>query len=328
MEEWEQPRFRSKQLYEWLHGHHVGSYEEMTNLPKVLRERLEVEFPLVESVLLDKRVSQDLSRKYLFQLQDGAVVETVGIPTVDDDGMISRLTVCVSTQAGCAMACAFCATGHEGLTRNLASNEIVDQVHAVQADFGCRVSNVVAMGQGEPFLNYDSVLAAMRKLNEPGGLNIGARHITLSTCGIIDGIDALAAEPEQFTLAVSLHSAVQPIRDSLMPKVKRYPLPALKEALQRYVERTHRRVTLECLLIEDVNDSDDDLEALQDFCSGLMCHVNLLPMNPIDGDMRGAPLERLRRWKASLEDHHIETTIRASRGSDIAGACGQLKNER
>ena len=150
-------------------------------------------------------------------------METVGIPTVDDDGMISRLTVCVSTQAGCAMACAFCATGHEGLTRNLASNEIVDQVHAVQADFGCRVSNVVAMGQGEPFLNYDSVLAAMRKLNEPGGLNIGARHITLSTCGIIDGIDALAAEPEQFTLAVSLHSAVQPIRDSLMPKVKRYP---------------------------------------------------------------------------------------------------------
>lgn len=328
MEELGQPAFRAKQLYEWLHGHHATSYDQMTNLPKGLRERLEATHPLAGPSIADLQVSRDGTRKYVLEMPDGVRVEAVGIPTFDEEGGLSRLTVCVSTQAGCPMGCAFCATGHEGLARSLSSDEIVDQVHLVQDDFGCRVSNVVAMGQGEPFLNYDETLAAMRKLNEKGGLNIGARHITVSTCGIIEGIDALALEPEQFTLAVSLHAATQSVRDALMPQAKRYPLPALKEALQRYVERTHRRVTLECLLIQDVNDSDDDLQALIGFCHGLMCHVNLLPMNPVDSyGMRPASAQRLREWRDELERQRIEATIRVSHGSDIAGACGQLKNK-
>lgn len=323
-----QPAFRAKQLYEWLHAHHAESYDQMTNLPKALRESLAETHPLAALSVADRQVSCDGTRKYVLEMPDGVRVETVGILTVDAAGELERLTVCVSTQAGCPMRCAFCATGHEGLARSLSSNEIVDQVHLVQSDFDCRVSNVVAMGQGEPFLNYDEVLAALRKLNEKGGLNIGARHITVSTCGIIEGVDALSQEPEQFTLAVSLHSAVQHVRDALMPQAKRYPLPELKSALQRYVERTHRRVTLECLLIEDVNDSDEDLRALVEFCQGLMCHVNLLPMNQVDScGMRPAPPQRLREWRDELEQRHIEATIRVSHGSDIAGACGQLKNK-
>lgn len=323
-----QPAFRAKQLYEWLHAHHADSYDQMTNLPKSLRERLEEEHPLQGPSVVDLQVSRDSTRKYVLEMADGVRVETVGIPTYDDAGDVSRLTVCVSTQAGCPMQCTFCATGHEGLARSLSSDEIVDQVHRVQDDFGHRVSNVVAMGQGEPFLNYDATLAALRKLNEESGLNIGARHITLSTCGIIDGIDALSLEPEQFTLAISLHSAVQAVRDALMPKAQRYPLPALKEALQRYVERTHRRVSLEYLLIKDVNDSDEDLQAVVEFCRGLMCHVNLLPLNAVDGNgMQPASAQRLREWRDELERQHIGATIRVSHGSDIAGACGQLKNK-
>ncbi len=327
MADWGQPAFRSKQLYEWLHTHHVGTYDQMTNLPKALRQKLEQEYPLAGLALADQQVSRDGTRKYVFTLADGVQVETVGIPSDPRDEEAGRLTVCVSTQAGCPMQCAFCATGHEGLSRSLASDEIVDQVHAVQSDFGRRVSNVVAMGQGEPFLNYDATLAAMRKLNEKQGLNIGARHIAVSTCGLIDGIERLATEPEQFTLAVSLHSAVQPIRDALMPKVASQPLGMLRETLLRYVDTTGRRVTLEHLLIKDVNDSDDDLAALIDFCRGMICHVNLLPMNPVPGtSLDGAPQQRLKEWRDVLEARHIDASIRVSHGSDIAGACGQLKN--
>lgn len=327
MADWGQPAFRSKQLYEWLHTHHVGAYDQMTNLPKSLRQKLEQEYPLAGLALADQQVSRDGTRKYVFTLADGVQVETVGIPSDPRDEEAGRLTVCVSTQAGCPMQCAFCATGHEGLSRSLASDEIVDQVHAVQSDFGRRVSNVVAMGQGEPFLNYDATLAAMRKLNEKQGLNIGARHIAVSTCGLIDGIKRLAAEPEQFTLAVSLHSAVQPIRDALMPKVASQPLGMLRETLLRYVDTTGRRVTLEHLLIKDVNDSNDDLAALIDFCRGMICHVNLLPMNPVPGtSLDGASQQRLKEWRDVLEARHIDASIRLSHGSDIAGACGQLKN--
>ena len=302
MADWGQPAFRSKQLYEWLHTHHVGAYDQMTNLPKSLRQKLEQEYPLAGLALADQQVSRDGTRKYVFTLADGVQVETVGIPSDPRDEEAGRLTVCVSTQAGCPMQCAFCATGHEGLSRSLASDEIVDQVHAVQSDFGRRVSNVVAMGQGEPFLNYDATLAAMRKLNEKQGLNIGARHIAVSTCGLIDGIER-------------------------QPKVDSQPLGMLRETLLRYVDTTGRRVTLEHLLIKDVNDSDDDLAALIDFCRGMICHVNLLPMNPVPGtSLDGASQQRLKEWRDVLEARHIDASIRVSHGSDIAGACGQLKN--
>ena len=321
-----QPAFRGKQLYEWLHSHHVSTYDEMTNLPKGLRQQLSERFPLASWEVADRQVSKDGTRKYVLSLPDGTQVETVGIPSRTEEAQ--RLTVCASTQAGCPMACSFCATGREGLTRSLTSDEIVDQVHVVQEDFGSRVSNVVAMGQGEPFLNYDATLAAFRKLNEKQGLNIGARHMTLSTCGLIDGINRLSMEPEQFTLAVSLHSAVQLTRDALMPKVASQPLPELRESLLRYIEKTGRRVTLEYLLIEDINDSPRDLEALIDFCHGMICHVNLLPMNHVEGyGFKGASSKALQDWNDELNRRHVNATVRVSHGSDIAGACGQLKNK-
>ena len=226
------------------------------------------------------------------------------------------------------MACQFCATGREGLARNLTAAEIISQVALVQEDFQERVSNVVVMGQGEPFLNYDEVLTALRILNSRDDFNIGARHITLSTCGIIDGIDRLSQEPEQFTLAVSLHSALQEKRDQLMPKVAKQPLSNLKKAVERYTQSTNRRVSFEYLLIKDVNDSEEDLQALLDFCDGLLCHVNLLPVNTVEGSpLQAASPATAKHWVETLTHHGVETSFRKSRGADIDGACGQLKNK-
>lgn len=225
------------------------------------------------------------------------------------------------------MACAFCATGREGLTRNLQAGEIVRQIATVQKDFEARVSNVVVMGQGEPFLNYDEVLSALRMVNSTDDLHIGARHITISTCGIISGIERLSDEPEQFTLAISLHSAVQSTRDELMPKVSQQPLPLLKTALKNYTQKTGRRVSLEYLLIKNVNDSEEQLLALLDLCRGLLCHINLLPMNPVEGaPFQPAAEKTVRHWMRTLEAEGVEISMRKSRGSDIDGACGQLKN--
>lgn len=199
IEAWGFPRFRAKQVHEWIHRHHCTSFDAMSNVPAPLRQRLAQEYPLEEFSLVDRQVSSDGTRKYVFKLSDGCLVETVGMPTHRQDGVIERLSVCVSSQVGCPMACAFCATGREGLTRNLQAGEIVQQIVAVQKDFETRVSNVVVMGQGEPFLNYDEVLSALRMVNSTDDLHIGARHITISTCGIISGIERLSDEPEQFT---------------------------------------------------------------------------------------------------------------------------------
>ena len=250
------------------------------------------------------------------------------MPVYHRDGSLDRLSVCVSSQVGCPMACQFCATGREGLTRNLTAAEIIAQVALVQEDFQERVSNVVVMGQGEPFLNYDEVLTALRILNSRDDFNIGARHITLSTCGIIDGIDRLSQEPEQFTLAVSLHSALQNKRDRLMPKVAKQPLSDLKKAVERYTQSTNRRVSFEYLLIKGVNDSEEDLQALLDFCYGLLCHVNLLPVNTVEGSpLQAASPATAKHWVETLIHYGVETSFRKSRGADIDGACGQLKNK-
>ena len=199
----------------WVYGRGASSYDQMTDLPAGLRESLAGRLALPVPTVVDRQVSADGTRKYLLELADGSTVETVGLPAGD------RLTVCFSTQAGCAMGCAFCATGQSGLTRDLGPGEMVDQVRVVADDFGARVTNAVAMGQGEPFANYDATLGALRLMNSPDGLGIGARHLTVSTCGLASAITRFATEPEQFTLAVSLHSARQPTRDRLMPGVKR-----------------------------------------------------------------------------------------------------------
>lgn len=318
-----QPSFRAKQIAQWLYVHRARSYDEMTNLPASLRAVLSERFPLYTPRVVERRISADGTRKYVIEYEDGVRAETVAIPSSAGD----RLTVCFSTQAGCAMGCTFCATGKEGLSRSLLPGEIADQVLIAQEDMGRRVSNVVGMGQGEPFLNYDNTLAALHILNDKKGLAIGARHISVSTCGILSGINRLSNEPEQFTLAVSLHAARQSVRDGLMPKVSRYDLRALKAALQSYVAKTNRRVTLEYIMIQGVNDTQEDLEALCAFCSGLLCHVNLIPMNAINAmPFQPSRPATVSQWLSAIQSRGTEATLRDSRGSDIAGACGQLKN--
>lgn len=328
VQSWGYPRFRAKQIHDWIHRHHCSTYDEMSNLPQTLRSQLAERFPLRSFRQFDRQISADGTRKYLFALQDGCLVETVGMPAYRSDGVIERLTVCVSSQVGCPMKCAFCATGKEGFTRDLCTSELVQQVVCVQNDFESRVSNIVIMGQGEPFLNYDELIEALHIMNSADDLNIAARRITVSTCGILAGIRRFALEPEQFTLAVSLHAAVQATRDELMPQVSHQPLNNLRAELTHYIEKTRRRVTFEYLLIRDVNDSEKHLRALIEFCSGLLCHVNLLPVNPVEGSpYQPSPDHTVNHWIRNLESHRIETSMRKSRGADIGGACGQLKHQ-
>lgn len=318
-----QPAFRAKQLNEWIHDKNVCSFDEMTNLPAALREKLSERFSFNVPVELVKQVSKDGSRKYLLQFSDGVSVETVGMPNRN------KLAVCISSQAGCAMGCAFCATGLAGLSRSLTAREMVDQVLHVARDFGERVTSVVFMGQGEPFANFDATVQALRILNDPVGLAIGARHLTVSTCGVIPGIRRFAELPEQFTLAISLHSAIQGTRNQLMPGVKKYTLLRLHEAIQLYVEKTGRRPTYEFAMIDGINDTNPEMQALVDFCAGTLCHVNLIQLNNIpDSPFRPSPIEKVESLQRRLTMHGVETTIRNSRGSDIDAACGQLKQRR
>ena len=326
-----QPRFRAKQLVDWLYKKSVSSYGEMSNLPKAMREQLEERYPFFKPVIVDRQVSNDGTRKYVLEYFDGARVEAVGIPSTEKKQRrdeAKHLTVCFSTQAGCAMGCAFCATGHEGLTRNLSSAEMVCQINAVQEDFGYRVTNLVSMGQGEPFQNYEATLDALRFANSKNGLEIGARHITVSTCGILSGIQKLGNEPEQFTLAVSLHSAIQETRNELMPRCANIPLTKLKECLAAYNAASGRRVSLEYLLIDGVTDTPQSLEALKAFCDGLLCHVNLLNVNEVVGSPYHPTSPKVQQdWVRELKRAGKEATVRNSRGADIDGACGQLKNK-
>ncbi|MBM6687757.1 23S rRNA (adenine(2503)-C(2))-methyltransferase RlmN [Collinsella tanakaei] len=315
-----QPAFRAKQICEWVFTKHVSSFEEMTNIPKKLREQLSEHFSFRLPEELVKQVSRDGSRKYLLEFSDGTSVETVGMPSKN------KLAVCVSTQAGCGMGCAFCATGFNGLTRSLSAQEIVDQVRHVAMDFDERVTSVVFMGQGEPFANFDATVEALRMLNDPDGYAIGARHLTVSTCGVIPGIKRFSELPEQFTLAISLHSAVQSTRNKLMPGVKKYTLPRLHEAIQAYVEKTGRRPTYEFAMIDGINDTNPEMEALIDFCRGTLCHVNLIQLNDTPGSLlKPSPMKKVETLQKRLQMHGVEATIRNSRGNDIDAACGQLK---
>ena len=312
--------YRVKQVEEWLARPEVTSFDAMSNVPKALRQALALRYSLVGARMADRQVSADGTRKYLVEFNDGACVECVGMPSG------SRLSVCVSTQAGCAMGCAFCATGRNGFMRNLTAREIVDQVGVARRDMGVRVTSVVFMGQGEPFANYDATLAALRILNAPGPETIGARHLTVSTCGVINGIRRFSKVPEQFTLAVSLHSAVQATRNMLMPAMRKYPLPRLYEAVVDYAERTGRRPTYEYAAIDGVNDTNAQIEALVEFCRGTLCHVNVIRLNPSgDSPLRPSPESRVRTIEKRLQRAGVEATIRESRGADIDAACGMLR---
>lgn len=317
---WGQPKFRAKQIEEWVWEKNAQSFDEMTNLPKSLRERLASECSLGGVREIASQTSVDGSKKYLLEFSDGIAAECVGMPTKN------RLAVCVSSQAGCAMGCSFCATGANGLSRSLTSAEIYEQVMHVRDDFNTRVTSVVLMGQGEPFMNYDNVLAALRRLNSPDGAGIGARHLTVSTCGVIPMILRFANEPEQFTLAVSLHSAVQKTRNMLMPGVQKYSLIHLYDAMGEYVDKTGRRPTYEYALIRGVNDTEEELTYLCDFCRDTLAHVNIIQLNAVKGSKyQPAPLARAEEFVRRLESVGVEATIRNSRGADIDAACGQLK---
>lgn len=315
------PAFRAKQIEDWLWHYNLGSFDDMTNISKALRAQLAKQFYLYAPRAINKQVSQDGSRKYLLLLEDGISVECVGMPNGD------KLSVCVSSQAGCAMGCVFCATGKAGLRRNLFADEIYQQALFIRDDFdGMRISNIVLMGQGEPLTNYTQALRALRLFNNPLGLGIGARHLTLSTCGIIPNIAKFAQEEEQFTLAVSLHSAVQKTRDYLMPGVKKFSLVNLYNMMQTYVQKTKRRPSYEYALIKGVNDTPEELQALCDFCRGTLCHVNLIQLNEIDDSpFKPTSEKRAQEFVRALNACGVEATIRVSRGQDIDAACGQLQ---
>jgi len=321
LSEWGQPSYRARQVWEWLYQKLVTSFEQMTNLPQDLRSRLDDKFVFSHlSPVVEQCSSDGNTHKVLFGLPDGAQIESV-LMNYD-----KRCTICISTQAGCGMGCSFCATGQGGLQRNLTSGEIVEQVLYFAHS---SISNVVFMGMGEPFANYDNLMQAARRLNDPEGFNLGARRMTVSSVGLIPGIERLAGEDFQINLAVSLHAATDELRDRLVPINKRYPLRELMRAVRAYIERTHRRVSFEWALIESVNDTPEQARALADLLRGLLCHVNLIPLNPTAGFAGAASTrERIDAFVSILERADVPVTLRLRRGIDIQAGCGQLKQRK
>ncbi len=321
---WGEPRFRAKQVWDWVYDKRVTTFDTMRNLPSTLRERLATETRIGAMTLAAEQTSRDGTVKRLYRLDDGQLIETV-LMEYDDD----RRTACISTQAGCAMGCVFCATGQMGFARHLTAAEIFGQAALFAGDLearGERLSNVVLMGMGEPFHNYDASLAAIHMLMQR--LGIGARHITVSTVGLVPQIRKFADEGLQVKLAVSLHAATDAERAALLPVNKRYPLVELIGACHEYVQKAGRRMTFEWTAISGQNDTPEQAHALGKLLRGLKCHVNIIPLNPTVG-YAGDPSAMLRigDFIEILEDYGITATIRIRRGIDIAAGCGQLKSD-
>lgn len=321
--EWGQPRFRARQLWTWMYERGAASFGEMTDLPVALRERLSAEATLGVLALDAEQESADGTRKRLYRLPDGQLIESVLMPYAD-----GRRTACISSQAGCAMGCAFCATGQMGFARHLTAAEIFEQAQRFSAELraqGERLSNVVLMGMGEPFHNYDATLDAVRRLM--GDLDIGARHITVSTVGLVPRIRRFAEEGLQVKLAISLHATTDAARSATMPINRRHSIAELMEACRFYGERTGRRVTFEWALVAGQNDTVEEAERLGQLLRGLRCHVNLIPLNPTPG-FGGAPSSpaQVQAFVDTLAAHNIPATVRVRRGIDIDAGCGQLKS--
>lgn len=320
---WGEPAFRARQIWQGLYKNLYESPEQFSSLPKSLREKMaaSLAFGGLEAALkLDSSDGQ--TRKTLFKLKDGRLIEAV-LMRYD-----KRRTLCISTQVGCAMGCTFCATGQMGFTRHLSSGEIVAQVlyyARLLAAEDSTVTNVVVMGMGEPFHNYDNTMEALDRLNDAEGYNFGARRFTLSTSGLVPAIRQFASEKRQFNLAVSLHAAQDELRESMMPVNKRYKVEELVQACREYVAQTGRRITFEWALIDGVNDSPEVAAQLARLLKGLLCHVNAIPLNPTTG-YKGRPTDpqRAQAFKAVLEQAGIPCTIRMRRGIDIQAGCGQL----
>ncbi len=314
--------FRAKQLYDWMHVRLAESYGQMSDLPLSLRERLERDFPLLTLTAVKKQVSAlDGTRKYLFALPDGNLVESVWMQYRHGN------SVCISSQAGCRMGCAFCASTLDGLARDLMPSEMLEQIYAIQRDTKERVDNVVVMGTGEPLDNYENLLVFLRMLTDEHGLHISQRSVTVSTCGLVPQICALAKEKLQITLALSLHAATDEKRCALMPVAKRYSIRELMDACRIYHKETGRRITFEYSLIGGVNDSGEDAALLSILARNTGSHVNLIPVNPVkERPFVRSDRERIEAFKNKLEKTGINVTIRREMGRDIDGACGQLRH--
>ncbi len=324
LEERGEPSFRVEQVANWVFEKRAVRFEAMTTLPEALRTSMAADFSLTPLEAAATARSEDGTVKHLWATPGGERVESVLIPTDD------RLTLCLSSQAGCALACRFCATGSMGLHGQLSAGEIVaqyrDAARFAERETGRAITNVVYMGQGEPFANADAVFRSLEVLHE--GFGLGARRITVSTVGLVPGILALSERPEQFGLAVSLHAPVSEIRAELMPVERRYPLPELMDAIRTYQERTGRRVSIEYTMIAGVNDSDELAARLAERLEDLTCFVNLIPWNPIpDREWEPSSKERIVGFARTLHRHGISAAVREPRGRDIAAACGQLRLE-
>ena len=313
----DEPSFRIRQVWDGLY-HRVLRPPEMTDLPFGLRTKLDVALPPALSLLDERSSDADQTTKWSFSLRDGSVIETVLMHYP------GRTTVCVSSQAGCAMACSFCATGQAGFRRHLTSGEILEQVAAaIRAARPRRLSNIVFMGMGEPLANFNNLWPAIERIHD--GFGLGARSMTVSTVGIIPGIRRLTAAPLPVGLAVSLHAATEELRNELVPINRRYPISALMEACADYRRETGRRVSFEWAMIDGVNDGDDQATNLARLATSVRAHVNLIPLNPTPGyPVQGTPLERIEAFRSLLERNGANVTIRSTRGSDIDAACGQL----
>jgi 23S rRNA (adenine2503-C2)-methyltransferase len=314
--------YRAEQIFKWLYVEKVKTFDEMTNLSLELRKKLEENYTMCNYNILKKQESKDGTIKYLFDVLDGNAIETVLM------SYHHGYSICVSSQIGCKMGCKFCASTGINFIRNLSSGEIVEQILAVEQDTGVRISNVVFMGIGEPLDNYENVVTAIRTINNPKGLNIGARHISVSTSGVVPKIYKLAEENIQCTLSISLHATNNEKRSAMMPVNNTYPVEELIQACKDYIEKTNRRISFEYALAKDNNDNLDDAKELVKLLKGMLCHVNLIPINKIEnGQFDKSSNENIMKFRDYLNDHGIVATIRRELGSDIDAACGQLRRK-
>ena len=314
--------FRAEQIFSWIYKEQVKSFDEMTNLSLSLREKLKEEYTLCNYNIIRKQESSDGTKKYLFDVLDGNAIETVLMEYHHGK------TICVSSQIGCKMGCKFCASTGIPFVRSLSSGEIVEQIIAVEQDMGDRISNIVFMGIGEPLDNYENVIKAIRIINHPKGLNIGARHISVSTSGLVPKIYDLAKENIPCTLSISLHASNNEKRSAMMPVNNAYPVEELIKACKDYITTTNRRISFEYALAKDNNDNLEDAKELIKLLKGMLCHVNLIPINKIEnGKFTKSTNENIIKFRDYLNEHGIVATIRRELGSDIDAACGQLRRK-
>jgi len=318
-----EPSYKAKQIYEWIHQKNLTSFDDMTNISKKTRDALKNTFEFTNISILERFDSkQDETKKYLLLLEDNNIVETVFLKYKYGN------TLCISSQVGCKMGCVFCASTKKGFIRNLTVAEMLNQIYLVQKNTGERISNIVIMGTGEPLENYDNLLKFFNIINDEKGQNISLRKITMSTCGVVPKIYELADLDLQITLAISLHVANQKKREEMLPIARKYNLDELKRACEYYINKTNKRITFEYILINEINDTYEDAMNLCNYLKGMLCNINLIPYNSIkESSISSSTENNIEKFKKILTDNGMYATIRRELGSDINAACGQLRND-